>query len=126
VQFEIDTASIDTNNAQRDKDLKTDLFFDSEKFPKIHFKGVLTKSNEYQLVGDLTILSTTRRVTLDVEHTGIGVGRFNDKKAGFEINGKINRKDFGLNFNLLTEAGSFVVGEEVKIQCNVEVIAQKS
>ena len=119
VQFEMETASIDTNNAQRDKDLKSNLFFDSEKFPLIKFKG---KLNDDKLTGDLTILETTKRVTLDVEHTGTGVGRFNDTRAGFEIAGKINRKDFGLNFSLLTEAGNLVVGEEVKIQGSIELI----
>jgi polyisoprenoid-binding protein YceI len=125
VEFEMETASIDTNNTQRDKDLKSNLFFDAEKFPRITFKGTVTKEHDnYKVTGDLTILATTRRVVMNVEHTGIGAGRFNDKRAGFEITGKINRKDFGLSFNLLTEAGSLVVGEEVKIQANIEAILQ--
>jgi len=126
IQFEMDTASLDTNNAQRDKDLKSNIFFDAEQFTTIAFKGTLTKEDEdYKLTGDLTILKTTKRVVLDVEHTGTGIGRFNDKRAGFDLSGKINRKDFGLNFNLLTEAGSLVVGEEVKIQCSIEAIEQR-
>lgn len=125
VQFHMDSASIDTNNAQRDKDLRSDIFLDAEKFPTISFNGTLTEENgSYRLTGDLTILKTTKKISLDTEHTGIGVGRFNDKRAGFELNGKINRKDFGLNFNLLTEAGGLVVGEEIKISATVEVIAQ--
>jgi polyisoprenoid-binding protein YceI len=125
VSFEMDAASIDTNNAERDKHLRSDIFLSAEKFPKITFSGVLAKEEEdYRLNGDLTLLKTTRRVSLNVEHTGTGTGRFNDTRAGFEISGKINRKDFGLDFNLLTEMGSLVVGEEIKIHGDLELIRQ--
>lgn len=125
VEFEIDSASIDTNNSERDKHLKSDAFFTTDKFPKINFRGVLKKSgDDYKLSGDLKILETIKQVILNVEHFGVGSGRFNDTRAGFEALGKINRKDFGLNFHLLNEAGNLVVGDEVKIQCNIELIRQ--
>lgn len=125
IYFELDTNSIDTNNTERDKDLKSDLFLNAEKFPKITFDGKLIKNNDaYQLNGNLTILETTKPVSLNAELTGIGTGRYNDTRAGFEIEGKINRKDFGLMFSLLTEAGSLVVGEYVKLHFDIEIILQ--
>lgn len=101
ISFEIDTKSIDTNNAERDNHLRSNLFLDVDIFPMIKFDGVLQKDSgdEYSVEGDLTILKTTKRVTFYVEHTGVGKGRFNDVRAGFELKGKINRKDYGLNFS---------------------------
>lgn len=125
IHFEIETNSIDTNNSERDKHLKSDLFLNVEDFPKIKFSGVLKKENEdYLLDGGLTILQTIKQVSFKVEHTGVGIGRFNDTRAGFEVTGKINRKDFGLTFNLLTDTGSLVVGEEIKFQMDIELIKQ--
>ena len=124
VYLEIDTGSIDTNNGERDNHLKSELFLDVAKHPKIIFKGVVTSGGD-QLTGELTILGNTRPIVLDIEHTGTGEGRFNDRRAGFEVNGKFSRKDFGLNFNLLTEVGNMVVGEEVRIIADVELISQR-
>jgi polyisoprenoid-binding protein YceI len=125
--FEIDARSIDTNNAERDGHLRSELFLHAEKFPKITFKGAVQKEeDDYTLAGDLTILETTRHITLQVEHTGMGKGRFDDLRAGFEVSGKINRKDFGLNFHLLNDAGNLVVGDDIKIQCDIELIKQKA
>jgi polyisoprenoid-binding protein YceI len=125
VYFEIDTQSLDTNNADRDGHLRSNLFLDADNFPKITFSGILQKKDdEFALTGDLTILQTTKPVFFQVEYTGSGTGRFNDRRAGFEVNGKINRKDFGLNFHLLNDAGNMVVGEEIKIGCDIELIRQ--
>jgi polyisoprenoid-binding protein YceI len=125
VSFEMDAISMDTNNAERDKHLRSGVFLNAEKFPKITFSGVLIKDDDpYRLTGDLTLLAMTKRISLSVEHTGTGTGRFNDTRAGFEISGKINRKDFGLDFNLLTEMGSLVVGEEIRIHADIELIRQ--
>jgi polyisoprenoid-binding protein YceI len=121
VQCIIDVSSLDTNNAQRDKDLKSDVFFDAQQFPVITFDGLLLKD---ELVGELTIRGVVKRVTMNASFTGTGKGRFNDERAGFEVDGKINRKDFGLSFNMLTETGSFVVGEEIKLHFDVEIIKQ--
>ena len=125
ISFEIDTDSIDTNQSERDGHLKSAMFLDTEKYPKIIFEGKLLKDgDDYELTGDLTICAVKRNVRLEVEYTGTGKGRFGDTRAGFEVSGKINRKDFGLNFNVLTETGSLVVGEEVKLHFDVELIKQ--
>jgi polyisoprenoid-binding protein YceI len=126
ISFEMDAASIDTNNIERDKHLRSDVFLNAEKFPKITFGGVITQEeDDYRLTGDLTLLSTTKRISLNVKHTGTGIGRFNDTRAGFEITSKINRKDFGLDFNLLTEMGSLVVGDEIRIHGDIELIKKQ-
>jgi polyisoprenoid-binding protein YceI len=121
VQCSIDVSSLDTNNLQRDKDLKSDIFFDAQQFPLITFEGLLQKD---ALTGDLSIHGITQKVVMNATFTGQGKDRFNNERAGFEIDGKINRKDFGLNFNMLTETGSFVVGEEIKLHFDVEIIKQ--
>jgi len=121
IQFEIDTNSIDTNNGERDKHLKSDMFLNVDKYPKINFQGSLQNN---KLVGELTLLETTKTVQLEVEQTGVGQGRFGETRAGFEVTGKINRKDFGVSFHLLTEAGNLIVGEEVKLSFNIQLIKQ--
>jgi polyisoprenoid-binding protein YceI len=125
IHFEIDTNSVDTNNTERDNHLKSPVFFDAENFPKILFDGNLRETDgDFSLEGELTILKTTKNVKLEAQFSGIGEGRFGDKRAGFEVNGKINRKDFGLNFGLLTEAGSLVVGDDVKLHFDIQLIKQ--
>jgi polyisoprenoid-binding protein YceI len=125
IHFEIDTNSVDTNNTERDNHLKSPVFFDAENFPKILFDGNLRETDgDFSLAGELTILKTTKNVKLDAQFSGIGAGRFGDTRAGFEINGKINRRDFGLNFGLLTEAGSLVVGDDVKLHFDIQLIKQ--
>jgi len=119
VDFEIRTDSLNTNNTERDAHLRSELFFDVEQFPTISFKGMLTGD---KLTGDLTIRNVTREVSLEADFTGLGQGRFGDTRAGFELSGKINRKDFGLTWNMLTEAGSLIVGEDVKLDMNIELI----
>jgi polyisoprenoid-binding protein YceI len=121
--FSLDVNSIDTNQADRDAHLKSPDFFAAEQYPSADFKGVLKKvsSDDYKLVGDLTLRGTTKPVELSVLYGGTMVDPWGNTKAGFEINGKINRKDFGLNWNALTEAGGMVVSEEVKLHLNVEV-----
>jgi polyisoprenoid-binding protein YceI len=125
IHFEIDTNSIDTNNTERDNHLKSPVFFDTENFPKILFDGNLKETDgDFTLEGQLTILKTTKKVKLEAQLTGVGTGRFGDTRAGFEINGKINRRDFGLNFGLLTEAGSLVVGDDVKLHFDIQLIGE--
>jgi polyisoprenoid-binding protein YceI len=122
--FSIDVDSIDTNQSDRDTHLKSPDFFAAEQYPVIEFKnGTLKKvdSNTYKLTGPLTIRETTREVTLDVEFGGTVKDPWGNIKAGFEITGKINRKDFGLNWNALTEAGGMVVGDDVKLHLNIEL-----
>ncbi|MES2332049.1 MAG: YceI family protein [Bacteroidota bacterium] len=127
ISFEADVNSISTNNEQRDGHLKSDDFFAAEKFPKLSFisKSFTKKSdNEYTLTGDLTIRDHTKTVELSVEHGGTATDPYGQVKSGFEINGKINRKDFGLTWGAVTEAGGVVVSDEVKLHLNVQMIKQ--
>src|SRR5258708_29183474 len=101
----------------RDNHLRSELFLDAATHPRIVFSGVLVETGDtHELTGNLTLHGITRPVTLQVEHTGTGVGRYNDTRAGFELSGKFNRKDFGLSFNAVNEAGNLLVGEEIKLQ----------
>jgi len=125
VNFSLDVNSIDTNQADRDGHLKSEDFFAAAQYPTITFsKGVLKKSSgdSYKLLGNLTIRETTAVVELDVEFGGTTKDPWGNIKAGFELNGKINRKDFGLSWNALTEAGGMVVAEEVKLHMNIELV----
>ncbi|MHB8206230.1 YceI family protein [Mucilaginibacter sp.] len=128
ISFSLDINSIDTNQTQRDEHLKSAEFFDAEKYPKISFKSTsftLTGDDEYKLVGDLTVKGVTKPVTLDVEFGGSADDFYGNSKAGFEISGKINRKDFGLTWSGVTEAGAVVVGEDIKLLFNVQFVKQK-
>lgn len=127
ITFSAETSSVSTNNADRDGHLKSGDFFDAEKYPKLSFASTsFTKigDDEYELKGNLTIKDVTKEVTLKVEHGGVMVDPYGNTKAGFEINGKINRKDFGLSWSAVTEAGGVVVGDDVKLQLNVQVAKQ--
>ena len=123
VTFSLDVNSIDTNQADRDAHLKSADFFAAEQYPTLDFAGILKKvsGEDYKLDGALTIRGTTKPIVFDVTFGGTMVDPWGNTKAGFEINGKINRKEFGLNWNALTEAGGMVVSEEVKIHINVEL-----
>ena len=121
--FSLDVNSIDTNQTDRDAHLKSPDFFAAEQYPTVDFKGTIKKvsGNDYKLVGDLTMRGTTKAVELSAEFGGIMVDPWGNTKAGFEINGKVNRKDFGLNWSAVTEAGGVVVSDEVKLHLNVEL-----
>ena len=123
VKFSIDANSIDTNQVDRDTHLKSADFFSAEQYPTLDFEGTLkkVKGDEYTLTGPLTLRGTSKNIELVVEFGGIMVDPWGNTKAGFEINGKFNRKDFGLGWNALTEAGGMVVSEEVKLHINVEL-----
>src|SRR5688572_17004364 len=123
VNFSLDVNSIDTNQSDRDAHLKSADFFSAEQYPTIDFQGILKKvsGSDYKLEGGLTLLATTKEVVLNVEFGGTTVDPWGNTKAGFEINGKINRKEFGLGWNALTEAGGMVVSEEVKLHINIEL-----
>lgn len=122
-EFTIDVNSIDTNQTDRDAHLKSDDFFAASAHPEITFrKGKLVKKGDaYDLTGDLTIRNVTKQVTLKAELGGTMKDPWGNFKAGFEINGKINRTDFGLKWNAVTEAGGVVVGEEVRLHLNIEL-----
>lgn len=121
--FSIDVDSIDTNVPDRDAHLKSNDFFNAAEFPSISFNGKLRKNDEddYALIGDLTVRNITKEVQFPVEYGGQMVDGYGQTKAGFEINGIINRKEFGLTWDMVTEAGGVVVSEDVKLQLNVQV-----
>lgn len=123
VAFSIEVNSIDTNQADRDAHLKSADFFSAEEYPTIDFKGQLKKvgDNVYKLNGPLTIRGTTHNVELGVEFGGMVKDPWGNIKAGFELNGKLNRKDFGLSWNALTETGGLVVADEVRLHLNIEL-----
>ena len=127
VSFSIDADSIDTNQADRDGHLKSPDFFDAATYPKITFISTgfeKTSDDEYALTGNLTIKGVTKAVTLKVEHGGTASDPWGNYKAGFDVEGKINRKDFGLTWSAVTEAGSIVVGDEIKVHASVQFVKQ--
>jgi polyisoprenoid-binding protein YceI len=120
IEFTAKTASVFTDNEKRDGHLKSDDFFNAEKFPDLKFSGTLSKDGgKYVLKGNLTIRDVTKPVTLEVTYGG-RVKAFGGERAGFKIKGKINRKEFGLKFDRALEGGGLIVGEEVEISCKVE------
>jgi len=123
VSFSINTASIDTEAADRDAHLKSADFFDAENFPKIEFegKGMTQKDEEnFNLNGVLTIKGVSKPVILSVEFGGLMTDPWGNKKAGFSVTGEINRKDFGMVWNAALETGGVLVSDKVKILCDVE------
>lgn len=127
ISFEADVNSISTNNEQRDGHLKSEDFFAAEKFPKLSFVSSSFKKvndSEYVLNGDLTIRGVTKPVQLAVEYGGTMTDPYGQVKAGFEISGKISRKEFGLTWTATTEAGGIVVSDDVKLNLAVQMIKQ--
>lgn len=125
ITFESDINSIDTNNEDRDNHLKSDDFFNAEEHPKLTFESTSFKKTgdgEYKLIGDLTIRGNTKTIELDAEYGGTVVDPYGNTKAGFEVAGKISRKEFGLKWNAVTEAGNVVVSDEVKLILNVQFV----
>ncbi len=128
VSFETDITSISTNNEQRDIHLKSNDFFNAEQYPKLSFVSTSIEkksAEEFILHGDLTIKDVTKPVELNVDYNGEITDPWGQTRAGFEINGKINRQDFGLTWNALTKAGGIVVGEDVKLHLNIEMVKQQ-
>lgn len=112
--------SINTKNSDRDAHLKSDDFFNAEVYPEMTFASKSFDGNT--LVGDLTIRDITKEVSLDVDFNGIAVDPYDQTKAGFEVTGSINRKDFNLTWSAVTEAGSIVVGDTIKLIVNLQFI----
>jgi polyisoprenoid-binding protein YceI len=127
ISFTADVASLNTGNADRDGHLKSDDFFNAEAFPKVTFTSTgftKTGSDEYKLTGNITLRDVTKPIELTVEYGGTATDPWGNVKAGFEINGKIKRKEFGLKWDALTEAGGAVVSDEVKLHLNVQLVKQ--
>jgi len=126
--FTADTASVYTGNDDRDRHLRSPEFFDDHAFPKITFvpKKFESVDNDgsYNITGDLTIRDVTKSITVGIEFGGVVKDPWGNTKAGFTVSGKINRKDFGLNWSAVTEAGGLVVGDDVRIHCEIELVKQ--
>ena len=126
IDIRINAASIDTGDSKRDEHLKSADFFDVENHKQITFKGTsydkVDDDGNYKLYGDLTIKDISQKVKLDVEFGGVMKDPWGNQKAGFTVNGKINRKDWGLNWNAALEAGGVLVSDEVKISCELQLV----
>ncbi len=123
IKFEAEINSINTKNEQRDAHLKSIDFFDAENHPKMTFESTSvekTSDFEMKVKGNLSLRGVTKEVALDVIYNGTVSGFGDSTVAGFEVTGKINRFDFGLQWNALTEAGGVVVSNEVKIEILAE------
>ena len=127
VTAEIDAASIDTKEPNRDAHIRTADFLDVEHHPTISFEGghpVPKGGNEFSLPGQLTIRGVTKPITLDCEYTGVIVHPQMGTRLGLSASADINREDFGVNFNAALEAGGFVLGKTLRLEIEVEAIAQ--
>ena len=128
VEFSLNPASVDTGATDRDNHLRSADFFDAEKYSRLSFSGTKaekSKSNgDYVLYGDLTIKDITKPVKLNVEFAGVMKDPWGNEKAGYTLSGKINRKEWGLNWNAALEAGGVLVSDEVTITCDIQLVKQ--
>ncbi|MCX6287356.1 MAG: YceI family protein [Bacteroidetes bacterium] len=128
INFTADVSSINTDNEKRDGHLKSDDFFNAEKYPKITFKSKSfkkIKDNKYQLKGELTIRDVTKPVTFDVTYGGTAKDPWGNTHVAFKATTKINRFDYNLKWNTLTEAGGAVVGKDIEVKVNIEFLPEK-
>ncbi len=127
VKAVIDASSISTNDENRDAHLKSADFFDTEHEKEIRFEGTsFSRAGDdgYKLGGLLTMKGRTNEVVLDVEFGGINTDPWGNEKAGFSLNGKLNRKDWGLNWNAALETGGVLVSDEVRISGEIQFVRQ--
>ncbi|WP_017258945.1 YceI family protein [Pedobacter arcticus] len=126
IDFSIAVDSIDTNQTDRDNHLKSADFFDAEKFPAIKFKSTsfVKTGDDYILAGDITVKDITKPIKFAVEFGGTATDFYANQKAGFELTGKISRKEFGLTWSAVTEAGAIVVGDDIKLSASVQFTKQ--
>lgn len=128
VEATIDASTVDTREGQRDAHLRSADFFDVEQFPKLTFKSKRIERNgeDYRMIGDLTIRDVTREIALDVTFEGTNKDPWGNERAGFSATGKVDRKDFGLKWNTMLETGGVLVGDQVKINIEAELVKQNS
>ena len=126
IEFTADVDSVDTNNEQRDGHLKSADFFNAEEYPQIKFTGKKYEviDGEGTLAGELTMHGVTKPVSLKVEFGGVVKDPYGQTKAGFTVTGKISRKEFGLSWGTVTETGNVVLGDEVKINAEIQLVKQ--
>jgi polyisoprenoid-binding protein YceI len=128
INLEAQMDSISTNNEQRDAHLRNSDFFEVEKYPQLQFRSTKVEkvdSDTFVLLGELTMKGVTKPVKLNVEFNGTTKDPWGGERAGFMITGKIHRADWGINFNSVLETGGVVLGEEVKINSEIEVVKQE-
>lgn len=129
ISVNIEASSVNTKNEDRDNHLKSDDFFGVETYPTITFvanKVETVSENDYKLTGALTIRDVSKEITMDLNYGGTYTDPWGNSKAGFSLEGKVNRKDFGLNWNAALEAGGVLVGEDIKIAANLEFSKQEA
>src|SRR5436305_3409667 len=122
--IQIEAASVNTRNVQRDEHFRSADFFDVEHYPYITFKSkrvIMLDANHGQLIGDLTIRNITREVVLEGEYGGVNQTPWNTYSAGFSLSGKVNRKDWGLNWNMILAGGSLVASDEITLTIDLEL-----
>ena len=127
VHFEATVDSISTNNEQRDAHLKNGDFFDADKYPVIIFeseKMEKTGEDEYKLHGALTMRGVSKKIIVNAEFGGITKDPWGNTRTGFSVTGKINRNDFGMSFGAVSETGGLLLGDEVKINANVQFVKE--
>jgi polyisoprenoid-binding protein YceI len=124
VEATLNAVSIDTRTEQRDQHLRSADFLDVEKYPEIRFKSKRIEGDrkEFKLTGDLTIRDVTREITLDVDFEGQTKDPWGGERVGFSARGKLDRREFGLTWNQLLETGGLAVGNEIKINIEVEAV----
>ena len=124
VDIQIESGSVNTRNAQRDEHFRSADFFDVEHFPYITFKSkrvIMQNAHHGQLIGDLTIRNITREVIVDGEYSGVSQSPWNTYIAGFSLRGKVNRKDWGLNWNMVLAGGGLVASDEITLAIDLEL-----
>ena len=128
IEFTADVDSIDTNNEQRNAHLRSADFFNAQAHPQIKFSGTHYEANSDQanLSGDLTIAGITKPITLNVDFGGLAKDPWGGERAGFTVTGKISRKEFGLTWNAVTEAGNVVVSDDIRINAEIQLVKQVS
>jgi len=125
IEADIETASIETRQEQRDAHLRSADFFDVEKYPTMTFRSRRVEprgDTDYRVIGDLTIRDVTKEVVLNVEETGRGKDPWGGERIGYTASTKIDRSDFGLTYNMALEAGGFVIGDEIRITLEIEAV----
>ena len=123
-EIQIEAASVNTHNVQRDAHFRSADFFDVERYPFITFKSkrvIMHDEHHGQLIGDLTIRNITREVVLDGEYAGVSQTPWNTYSAGFSLRGKVNRKDWGLNWNMVLAGGGLVASDEITLTIDLEL-----
>ncbi len=124
IKFRADVKTVNTNNEQRDEHLRSDDFFSAEKHPQIFFSAEKFDVTDEKIQGQLTIRETTKPVTFNVDFGGVVVDPYGQTKAGLTVTGKISRKEFGLTWDAVTEAGSVVVSDDVRLSAEVQFTRQ--